>query len=157
MKKEDFQGQYFTLAELTRSKTLEAYNEKHPGHEIDNTPDGAALANLQALTTMLLDPIRENWLHPIIVNSGYRCPELNKLVHGAVNSQHLIGQAADIRVDVEDPKVRRAINRRLLGLILFLDVPFDQLIAENCDSRGCPEWLHISYGERQRSELTIKN
>lgn len=34
----------------------------------------------------------------IIVNSGYRCPELNTLVKGVHNSLHMLGLAADIRV-----------------------------------------------------------
>ncbi len=35
---------------------------------------------------------------PVIVDSGYRCPEHNKAVGGAPSSQHLLGNAADIRV-----------------------------------------------------------
>jgi Uncharacterized protein conserved in bacteria len=33
---------------------------------------------------------------PIIVTSGYRCPDHNRRVGGASNSQHLHGRAADI-------------------------------------------------------------
>ena len=36
---------------------------------------------------------------PIHVDSGYRCPERNAADHGASHSQHLLGQAADIRID----------------------------------------------------------
>lgn len=35
---------------------------------------------------------------PVLVNSGYRCPNHNRAVGGAANSYHLIGMAADIRV-----------------------------------------------------------
>lgn len=36
--------------------------------------------------------------HPVIINSGYRCPKHNQVVGGAPGSQHLVGRAADIRV-----------------------------------------------------------
>ena len=35
---------------------------------------------------------------PVYINSGYRCPEYNHQVGGVVNSYHLIGLAADIKV-----------------------------------------------------------
>lgn len=44
------------------------------------------------------------------INSGYRCPAHNKAVHGASNSQHLYGTAADLAVPVgkQDTYVRAA-------------------------------------------------
>ena len=80
---------YFKLTELTHSITAEA-------HAIDNTPTAEAEKNLVTLIARVLDPVRERWGVPIYVNSGYRCPELNKLVGGAPNSYHLRGMAADI-------------------------------------------------------------
>jgi hypothetical protein len=35
---------------------------------------------------------------PVYITSGYRCPEYNQKIVGVVNSYHLIGLAADIRV-----------------------------------------------------------
>jgi len=35
---------------------------------------------------------------PVYITSGYRCPEYNHHVGGVVNSYHLIGLAADIKV-----------------------------------------------------------
>ncbi|MBR1732407.1 MAG: hypothetical protein IJ729_01500 [Alloprevotella sp.] len=43
-----------------------------------------------------LAPLREAWGAPIIVVSGYRCAALNKAVGGVKNSQHMVGEAADI-------------------------------------------------------------
>jgi len=40
---------------------------------------------------------------PIHVTSGYRCPRHNTRVHGAHDSQHLIGTALDVRLDSDDP------------------------------------------------------
>ena len=80
---------YFKLTELTHSITAKA-------HAIDNTPTAEAVKNLELLVTHVLDPLRERWGVPIYINSGYRCPELNKKVGGAKNSYHLRGMAADI-------------------------------------------------------------
>ena len=35
---------------------------------------------------------------PVYITSGYRCPSYNQKVGGVVNSYHLIGLAADIKV-----------------------------------------------------------
>jgi len=45
-----------------------------------------------------LQELREDLGRPIIITSGYRCPEHNARVGGAANSQHVLGRAADIRV-----------------------------------------------------------
>src|SRR5438132_1154657 len=34
---------------------------------------------------------------PVFITSGYRCPRLNEAVHGASDSAHMLGLAADIR------------------------------------------------------------
>lgn len=43
-----------------------------------------------------LDAVREKVGMPMVVTSGYRCPEHNRAVGGAKNSLHMKGQAADI-------------------------------------------------------------
>ena len=101
---------YFTIKELTRSDTA-----RHLG--IDNTPPASAVMALNELVDHVLDPLREAWGGPIHVNSGYRCPELNKIVGGTPTSQHQRGEAADITVGT------RSGNRRLLALIKRLDLP----------------------------------
>ena len=81
---------YFSLEELTYSATAQA-------RHIENVPSAEAKRNLELLVKCVLDPIREAWGAPIIVNSGYRCEELNKAVGGAKYSYHMQGMAADIR------------------------------------------------------------
>lgn len=54
------------------------------------------MANICALVDNVLDPLRDIVHMPIYINSGYRCAELNRLVGGSDNSQHLRGLAADI-------------------------------------------------------------
>ncbi len=137
-----FISRHFTLAELTRSFTAQQRG-------LDNRPSPEALRHLQALVNRVLDPLRQLFGAPIYVNSGYRSPELNAAVGGAANSQHTLGEAADIR------GATTGETRRLLGLALAhaADLGFDQLIAEECDARGFPKWLHISYGDRHRNQL----
>jgi len=46
----------------------------------------------------ILERVRVCFNAPVVVNSGYRCPQHNRNVGGARRSQHLQGTAADIRV-----------------------------------------------------------
>lgn len=49
-----------------------------------------------ALVRKVLQPLRDVYRKPMKVNSGYRCPELNRIVGGVASSQHVKGEAADI-------------------------------------------------------------
>ena len=133
---------YFTIQELTISNTAERKG-------IDNTPDQKAAAALTALVANVLDPLREAWGRPIVVNSGYRCPKLNRAVGGVARSQHTKGEAADIRTLSN----RRWENEQLFKLIVQLKLPFDQLIDEHGYS-----WIHVSYaeGRNRRQVLHVK-
>jgi len=44
----------------------------------------------------VLELVRQSAGHPVRVISGYRCPVHNRAVHGATDSQHVYGTAADI-------------------------------------------------------------
>lgn len=130
---------YFTLAELTRSATAKRLG-------IDNSPSVAVRERLTALGEHILDPLREAWGAPVIVTSGYRCPALNKAVGGAAHSQHMYGEAADIRTVSDKPED----NMKLLRKLIELELPFDKLIAEYVDSQGRPDWIHVSYSPQHR-------
>jgi len=60
------------------------------------------------------EEIREEWGKPIIINSGYRCPEYNKKVGGEELSAHLWGLALDI--SPERPADPRALYRVILDI-----------------------------------------
>lgn len=45
-----------------------------------------------------LQQLRDKIEKPIVINSGFRCNEYNKAKGGVINSRHLYGDAADIRV-----------------------------------------------------------
>lgn len=126
----------FTVEELTHSDTAERLG-------IDNTPDLDSLENLQFLVDNVLQPLRDMYGRPIVVNSGYRSPKLNKAVGGSKTSQHMTGQAADITAG------SKTENKELFNLVLDNDLIFDQLIDEKNYS-----WIHISYNQdRNRQQI----
>lgn len=135
---------YFKIKELIRSQTAKI-------NGINNTPGAAELHALEALVVNILDPVREMWGQPLYVTSGYRCAKLNKLVGGAKNSQHLYGEAADIVTG----KGQRQ-NQLLFEMIKKSGLPFDQLISEDSDNNGLPNWLHISYTSRHVNRGDVK-
>ena len=96
----------------------------------DNKPTMQDVANITYGCLMLLEPAREA-VGPIIINSGFRNPRVNALVGGVAGSQHLLGQAADIRP--RDPA-------QFQCLVDFLKTHnlTDQLLTGN-------GWLHISW------------
>ena len=111
---------HFTLEEFINSKKYS-----------DNKPSLQVVASLTYGCLMLLEPAREAIGSPIIVNSGFRNPRVNALVGGVACSQHLQGQAADIR-----PK--NPAKFQLLVAFLKAHALTDQLLT----GRG---WLHISW------------
>ena len=125
---------YFTVNELCKSSIATKKG-------IVNVPSSEERANLEALIENVLDPLREAWGKPIIVNSGFRCERLNKAVGGAAGSQHKTGEAADIEAVTRDP----ADNRRLFELVIKLGLPFDQMINE-----FGYDWVHISFSRIRR-------
>lgn len=129
---------YFTITELCASSTATAKG-------IDNTPTPGITQNLERLVANVLDPLREAWGKPIVVTSGYRCPELNKAVGGAKNSHHMQGMAADISTG------NKVDNRRLFQKILDLGLPFTQLIDEKGFS-----WIHVSYDTSNLKRQVLK-
>lgn len=130
---------YFTINELTKSSTADQKN-------INNTPNKEHKDNLIALVDNILDPLREAYGKPIIVTSAYRSQKLNQAVGGSKTSQHLLGQAADIR-SVEDTKEE---NKKIFDLIKELNLPYDQLINEYDYN-----WIHVSYSPRHRKQILV--
>ena len=78
-------------------------------------------------------------LEPIVINSGYRSPQLNKKIGGAASSNHLTGCAADIRVSGMEQALRYATI--LLDISDESQEPFDELLLEH---KGCSCWVHFA-------------
>ena len=67
--------------------------------------DGTDTVMVDETLTVVLQCIREHFGKPVTITSGYRTAVHNAAVGGAKSSQHLLGRAADIRVQgvsVED-------------------------------------------------------
>lgn len=139
IKKKKIMAKYFTSNELTRSSEATRRG-------IDNTPPPQAKANINVLINKCLDPIRELWGKPIYVNSGFRSPVLNSAIGGAKNSQHILGQAADITTGTA------AGNKKLFDMIISSGIEFDQLIDEKDY-----QWIHVSYmaGKNRKQALHL--
>ena len=85
--------------------------------------------NIKALVDYVLQPLRDAWGGPLFINSGYRCPELNKAVGGVPTSQHVKGQAADVACT--DPMALARLAKRMR-------LTWDQMIIY-------PSFVHFSY------------
>lgn len=124
----------FTLEELVFSITAN-------NHGINNTPNAEAKAALKRLAVEVLQPIRDAWGKPIVVTSGYRCPKLNACVGGVKNSQHVLGQAADIKAS--NPADNGKLFACIKKLVQSKKINVGQLIWEY-GSKTTPKWVHVS-------------
>ena len=124
----------FTLEELVFSITAS-------NNGWNNKPNAEQKEFLKRLAVEVLQPIRDAWGQPITVSSGYRCPKLNASVGGSKTSQHLKGQAADIKA------TNPADNGKLFALIKQMikqkKIRVGQCIWEYGTKR-VPKWVHVS-------------
>lgn len=125
---------YFSITELTQSATAKRLG-------IDNTPSDDIKKNLTLFIEKVLDPIREDWGGPIIVSSGYRCPELNARVGGSKTSGHLYGYCADLQVKGGMKKIRELANF-IFEWMKDHKMKFDELLFEKS---GGVTWLHFCW------------
>lgn len=142
---------YFKYNELLKSTTAAKY-------KIDNTPTEKIKSILIKTAEEVLDPLREAFGAPIIVNSGYRCPAVNKKVGGAAASDHMVvnGTAA---FDIRTVSNTKTDNKKLFDVALKLmnegKLPVGQLIDEYNYS-----WVHISgkrtNGKKNNQVLHLK-
>lgn len=82
------------------------------------------------------------------VTSARRTLEQNKACNGAPDSQHLLGEAIDIK-----PYGSTSFDKLLEMIYTYSDhfSPFDQLIIYSC-----PDFIHISFGPRSRHQVIDK-
>ena len=122
---------HFTLEEMTRTNVKLGYLDQ----QRQTQPDAQVIDNLTRVCQWL-EMMREV---PVIINSGYRCKELNRLVGGCPTSNHLTGCAADIRVNSKEQLLRYAV--RLLDISDETGQDFDEILLE----RNAREyWLHFA-------------
>ena len=121
---------HFTLGELTKSNS-------HP--EIYNIPSHEAIANLKRVCTWL-EELRTRAGGPIMINSGYRSPQLNRAIGGVPTSNHLTGCAVDIHVTGMEQLIVYAAT--LIAISKDWQQDFDELLIEK-NAHGAI-WLHFA-------------
>ena len=118
----------FSLEELT-----------HTDHrEYDNMPDADELANLYRLAEFL-EQVKVVLGGKPMINSAFRCAEVNKAVGSSDKSQHRRGCAADIRVPGMTPD-------EVVSAIIESGLPYDQCIRE------FDKWTHVSIPNTEDAE-----
>ena len=175
---------HFTLGELTRTSY----------HTLDrNIPSHVAIENLRNLCENWLEKLRYSYNRlyvirnedspttaptvpepvegttgdeeiPLVITSGYRSEEVNRLCGGAKGSNHLTGCAVDIRcigpehqirmatilLDIADTTKRELTSSRVCScsaeskqasLCARSTADFDELILER---RGTTYWIHFA-------------
>jgi uncharacterized protein YcbK (DUF882 family) len=132
----------FTLEELISSNTAKAKG-------IDNTPGAIEKQNLKLLAQTVLQPIRDKYGKPISVTSGYRCPKLNAAVGGSKTSQHLKGQAADIKCTAT---TKAELFNLIKGMINKGELTVGQLIWEYGTKKE-PNWIHVSLPYTKKNNI----
>ena len=136
-------SEHFTLGEFTKSGS-------HP--EVYNIPSHEAIANLKRLCVWLEalreaspdptaspDPSKGRG-EPIIINSGYRSPQLNRKIGGAANSNHLTGCAVDIRTSGMEQAICYAAI--LIKYSKDSNQAFDELLL--AQTRYSAVWVHFA-------------
>ena len=117
---------HFSLEELT-----------HTDHRtIENVPNNSEINNLKRVADLLEEVKTLLGGKPIIVNSAFRCKELNDAVGSKDTSQHRVGCAADIRVPSLSPD-------EVVKAVMASNIKYDQLIREFSTPEG-GGWTHIS-------------
>ena len=91
-------------------------------------------------------------VEPIIINSGYRSPAVNKLAGGSNTSNHLTGCAVDIRTYGMEQAMRYAVI--LMDYADDSNLDYDEILIEK-NSKGSI-WLHFAvrpHGNRRKIEF----
>ena len=134
---------HFTLGELckTNHKTADG-----------NIPSRVVIENLRNLCENWLEDLRYSYnslYQPagLVINSGYRSPEVNRLAGGSPTSNHLTGCAVDIRVAGFEQAIRYASI--LLDISDGTKRDFDELYIER--NKAGSYWIHFAVRPSCRS------
>lgn len=130
----------FTLAELCRSYTATR-------HGIANVPTKEECENLIYLACTTLQPVRDHFGEPLVVNSGFRSEALNNYVGGSKTSFHRHGMAADIQFGNNS-------QYRLIDLFSYIynNIPYVELIAEELPDG----WIHVAANRMLPATKVVK-
>ncbi len=134
---------FSTSLEMTGGGTLDmttAPVSSRPSAPPLSSRPSAARGEISRDVSTTLDMTRGGRERPIIINSGYRSPQLNKKIGGVAGSNHLTGCAVDIRVLGMEQLIRYATI--LLDYADESKQDFDELLIER--NRYGAIWLHFA-------------
>lgn len=124
----------FKLSELTITN--------HKKYQELNLKEAQAIIGKMYFLAGFAEAIREIIGKPLLVSSGFRCPELNKAINGSIFSQHMLAEAIDISCKTLQPKT-------LFDRIRKSGLKYEQLILEQ-NKDGSKKWVHVSIGSRKQ-------
>lgn len=172
-------SQNFSLNEFLVSQTA----ARHGGEMLDeqNSPSEDVITSLSHLVDHCLQPLRTLLNTSMTITSGYRGPLLNAHIGSKPTSQHIKGEAADVRLShaiktqshlkrykniVENQILQRTglelrsdanANFYLFAVaaIYINELDIDQLIHEYGED-GCPSWVHMSSSANKNRRQILK-
>jgi len=127
----------FRYEEFVRSETAARLG-------IENIPNDEQWERIELLASRVLQPVR-NRFGPIKITSGFRCPELNVKIGGSANSNHCLGEAADIEPVYSGVK--------LVDIVKYIhdNLDFRTIIAEYFPVG----WVHVDFREGGNTKVLM--
>ena len=127
-------SKHFKLSEFTKSQVGTRFG-------IKNMPGSGDIKNLGNVAYEILEPVRAKFEKPVMINSGYRCLELNRKIGSSDSSQHTKGMAVDFEI--------AGVSNLELALWIQNNTDFDQLILEYWkeDEGANSGWVHCSFNQ----------
>jgi hypothetical protein len=126
-------SKHFKLSEFTKSQVATR-------NGIKNIPGSGEIKNLGNVAYEILEPVRAKFDKPVMINSGFRCLELNRKIGSSDSSFHVQGKAVDFEI-IGIPNIQ-------VAYWVKNNCDFDQLILEfykpDEDNAG---WIHVSFNE----------
>lgn len=153
--------------------------------EQQQNPPDEVTENLDFLVDECLQPMRTLLKTSMRISSGYRSPALNEAIRGSANSQHCVGEAADVSLSSEfisrasRSRVKRILDNKiqeLTGLLprsvgddavnanfylfaavcLYRDEMSIHQVIHEYGEPGKPAWVHIGVKKQgARSEILL--
>ncbi len=127
-------SKHFKLSEFTKSQIAAR-------HGLKNLPGAGEIKNLENVCYEILEPVRAKFEKPVLITSGFRSLEVNRILGSSDGSQHCKGQAVDFEIG--------GIPNIKVAYWIQANCDFDQLILEyyqpGVDQSG---WVHVSYNQK---------
>jgi len=135
----NFISEHITYAEATHTET---------GYK--NEPSAQQIEAMQLVAEKVFEPLRHYISEPITISSFFRSPMVNAAVSGAVTSQHVKGEAIDMKSVANAGYTNADLFHYIREHLVF-----DQLIWEFGTDKE-PAWVHVSYSATHNRKQALK-